>query len=183
MADITSANTGLEGEAVGRISTLFYFVDGAVGSLDPNWLQDANQHLCNLFRNCVGLKPNTKKTEVMICHPGSIRGQLSSAGYKRRHKDTGETYSKRRCIEVQCHLCHKILKVGSLQTLMRRIHGRDISGATAVEPAVEAPRSYKLQFKNQSEGSKKTVDCPVEECRFKTTHAANLRQHFYNQKN
>ena len=41
MADIISANTGLEGEAVGRISTLFYVDDGLVGSLDPNWLQDA----------------------------------------------------------------------------------------------------------------------------------------------
>ena len=82
MDDMTFANAGLDGKAVGTTSSLFYDNDGAVGSLDPNWLQDAKQHLYDLIRNCVDLKPNTKKTAVVICHPGSIiRGPLLDAGY------------------------------------------------------------------------------------------------------
>ena len=77
------ANAGLDGKAVGTTSSLFYVNDGTVGSLDPNWLQDANQHLHDLIRNYVDLKPNTKRTEVMICLPGSIiRGPSLDAGYK-----------------------------------------------------------------------------------------------------
>ena len=34
MDDMTAANTGFEGDDVGRLSSLFYADDGAVGSLD-----------------------------------------------------------------------------------------------------------------------------------------------------
>ena len=65
---------GLEGDDVGKYASLFYTDDSTVGSQDPEWLQNVNQYLCNLFCNFIGLKPNTKKTEVMICHPGAIWG-------------------------------------------------------------------------------------------------------------
>ena len=114
MSDMTWAESGLKGDAVCWFASLFYANDDAVGSQDPQWLQDANQHLCDLFRNCIGLKPNTEKTEVMICHPGAIRGRLSNDGYKRRHEGIGDSYNKRRCTEVQCPICQKDFKAGSL---------------------------------------------------------------------
>jgi len=80
MEDMTSAVTGLEGDAIRDRASLFCTDDGAIGSRDPEWLQIATQHLCDLFRNCTGLKPNTNKTEVMICHPGEIRDRCSMEG-------------------------------------------------------------------------------------------------------
>ena len=38
MDDVTAVNAGLSGEDVGRLTSLFYANDGAVGSLDPEWL-------------------------------------------------------------------------------------------------------------------------------------------------
>ena len=81
MDDMTIANTGLQGDNAGRLASLFYADDGAIGSKDHDWLQNAIQHLCNLFRDCTGLKPNTEKTETMSCHPGVIRGRCLIKGY------------------------------------------------------------------------------------------------------
>ena len=91
MDDMTTANSGLQGDDVGCMSLLFYTNNSAIGSKDHEWLQNTTQHLCNLFRDCTGLEPNIKKTETMSCHPGAIRGWCSMEGYKRRHKGTGET--------------------------------------------------------------------------------------------
>ena len=53
---------------------MWYADDGIVGSQGPKQLQDANQNLCDLFCNCISLKPTTKKkTEVMECHPSAIQ--------------------------------------------------------------------------------------------------------------
>ena len=83
MDDITAAIVGLQGDDVGRMSSLFYADDGAIGSKNHEWLQNATQYLYNLFRHCTGLKTNTEKTKTMSCHPGAIRGQCSMKGYKR----------------------------------------------------------------------------------------------------
>ena len=70
MDNINTANSeGLQGDDVSCMTSLFYTDDGAIGSLDHEWLKRANQHLCNLFRDCTGLVPNTEKTEAMSCHP------------------------------------------------------------------------------------------------------------------
>ena len=116
MDDMTAAITGLQGDDVSSISSLFYANDGAIGSLDHEWLQNANQHLCNLFRDCTGLKPNTEKTETMSCYPGAIRGRCSMEGYKRQHEGTGDTYSKRKGKRTVCPVlsCGKDLALGSL---------------------------------------------------------------------
>ena len=37
MEDMTAANAGFQGDGVGRLSSLFYADDGAIGSLDPEW--------------------------------------------------------------------------------------------------------------------------------------------------
>ena len=105
------AQSGLEGDTVGKYTSLFYADDGAVGSQDLDWLQDVNQHLYYLSHSCiVDFKPNKKKTEVMICRPGAIRGHLSNAGYKCCHDEvTSDSHNKRRCTLVQCTVCNKDL--------------------------------------------------------------------------
>ena len=125
MKNMTSANTGLQGDNVGCMSSLFYTDDGLNGSKDHEWLQNATQHLCNLFRDCTGLKPNTEKTETMSCHPGLIRGRCSMEGYKRCYEGTGETYSKRKGKRTVCPVtsCGKAFALGSLQSHLRTQHG------------------------------------------------------------
>ena len=49
MDDITAAIAGLQSDDVGRMSSLFYANDGAIRSKDHEWLQNATQHLCNLY--------------------------------------------------------------------------------------------------------------------------------------
>ena len=117
MDDMTIANSGLQGDDAGRLASLFYANDGAIRSKDYEWLQNAIQHLCNLFRDCTGLKPNTEKTETMSCHPGAIRGRCSTEGYKRRREGTGETYSKRKGKRTVYPFpsCGKDLALDSLQ--------------------------------------------------------------------
>ena len=41
MDNMTIANTGLQGDNVGRLSSLFYANNGAIGSKDHEWLQNA----------------------------------------------------------------------------------------------------------------------------------------------
>ena len=178
---MTTANSGLQGDDVGCMSSLFYADNGAIGSKDHEWLQNVTQHLCNLFRDCTGLKPNTEKTEAMSCLPRAIRGRCSMENYKRRHESTGETYSQRKGKRTVCPLpsCGKALALGSLQSHLCTQHRIDACGSIITEPIALAPPSYKLSFKHQS-GYSRRVPCPVEDCRYTATTGANLRRHFFN---
>ena len=181
MEDMMAANTGLEGEdVISDRTSLFYADDGALGSRDPEWLQNATQHLCDIFRDCTGLKPNTNKTEVMICHPGEIRDRCSIEGYKRRHEGTGETYNKRRCFRVKCQVCDTELSAGSLKSHLRTQHGIDGSGSIVIDPATLAPRSYKLSFVQTARTPHERIPCPVDGCQYMAKAASLLRRHFFN---
>ena len=131
MNDMTIASTGLQGDDAGRLASLFYADDNAIGSKDHEWLQNAIQYLCNLFRDCTGLKPNTEKTETMSCHPGAIQGRCPIEGYKRCHKGTGETYTKRKGKRTVCLFSSygKDLALGSLQSHYHTQHGMNSCGS------------------------------------------------------
>ena len=182
MDDMTAANTGVQGDNVGRMSSLFYANDGAIGSKENEWrLQNATQHLCNLFRDCTSLKPNTEKTETMSCQPSVIRGPCLMKGYKRCHEGTRENYSKRKGKRTVCPVtsCGKALALGSLQSHLCTQHGMDACGSTITEPIALAPRWYTLSFKHQS-GYSCRVSYPAEDCCYTATTAANLQRHFFN---
>ena len=155
MNHMTTASAGVQGDDVGCMSILFYADDGAIGCLNHVWLQNANQHLYNMFRYCTGLKPNTEKTETMSCHPGAIRERCLMEGYKRRHKGTRETYNKRKGKRTVCPVpnCGRDLALGSLQFHLRMQHGMDATGLIITKPVVLTPRSYKLSFIHQSDHS------------------------------
>lgn len=164
------------------MSSLCYADKGAIRSLDHEWLQTVNQHLCNLFRDCTNLKPNTEKTETLSCHPGAIPGLCSEKGYKRQHKGTGETYSKRKGKRDVCPVptCGKDLVMRPLQSCLRTQQGMDSYGSIINKPVVLAPCLYKLSFIHRSGHSLYTVPCPGEDCLYKAKTAANLQRHFFN---
>ena len=178
MNEMTTANSGLQGDNVGRMSSLFYANDGAIGSLDHEWLQNANQHLYNLFRDYTGLKPNTENTETMSCQPGAIRGWCLMKDYRRQHKGTGETYNKRKGKRTVCPVpsCGKKLVLGSLKSHLRTQHGMDTSGSIITKSEVLVPRSYKFSFIQQLDPSQHKVPCSVEGYRYTAKTTANLRR-------
>ena len=161
MDNITAAIAGLQGDNVSRMSSLFYANNDVIESFDYEWLQNATHYLCNLFRDCTGLKSNTEKTESMSCHSGAIRGRYSMEGYKRRHEGTGETYSKRKGKRTVCPVpsCGKDLTLGSLQSHLRTKHGMYTSGSIITKPVALAPLLYKLSFIHQSGHSQHKVPC------------------------
>ena len=65
---------------VARRLSLFYADDGALGSRDRLWLQDALTILASMFRR-IGLVTNASKTQTMNCFPGHIKGALSDESY------------------------------------------------------------------------------------------------------
>ena len=146
-----------------------------IGSKDHEWLQNATQHLCNLFRDCIGLKPNTEKTETMSCHPGAICGRCSTEDYKPRHEGTRDSYSKREGEKTVCPFpsCDKDLALGSLQSHYHTQYGMDACGSIVTKPIALAPCLYKLSVKHQSRCSR-CVPCPVEDCQYTTITVANL---------
>ena len=159
----------------------FYADDSTIGSKDYEWLQNTTQHLCNLFRDCTGLKPNTEKTETMSCHPRTIRERCSMEGYKRCHEGTEKTYSKRKQERTVCPItsCGKALALSSLQSHLCTQYGMNACGSIITEPIILAPRSYKLGFKYQSSYSYQ-VPCLVEDYCYTATTTANLLWHFFN---
>ena len=118
MDDMTLADTELQGYDTGRLVSLLYVNNGEILSKDNEWLKNAIQYLCNLFRDCTDLKPNTEKTETMICHPGAIRSRCLIEGNTRWHEGTGETYTMRKGKRTVCPFTSsgKDLALGSLQS-------------------------------------------------------------------
>jgi Reverse transcriptase (RNA-dependent DNA polymerase) len=106
-------------------SSLFYADDSKVSSRDPAWLQGAIDVLAELFGR-VGLKTNTDKTEVMICHPGHIRTRVSDEAYGQQLGFGGLTFRERSCQKVECPTCHVGLAQSSLRRHMQTRHGQDI---------------------------------------------------------
>ena len=182
MDDMTTTGAGLQGDNVGHMSSLFYANNGTIGSLDHEWLQNMNQHLCDLFRDCTGLKPNTEKTENMSCHPGAIQGRCLMEGYKRQHKGTRENCSKRKWKRTVCPVpsCGKDLALGSLQSHLRTQYGMDASGSIITKPEILAPPLYKLSFIQQSGHIQYKVQCLVEDYCYMSKNTANLQRHSYN---
>ena len=138
MNDTTIASTGLQGDNAGCLSSLFCANDSTIGSLDHEWLQNTNQQLCNLFRDCTDLKPNTEKTEAMSYYPRSIRGRCLIEGYKCQHEGTGEIYNKRKGKRTMSPIPDygKDLALGSLYSHLRTKHGMDAFGSIIAEPVV-----------------------------------------------
>ena len=64
-------------------AALFYADDIMVASSDPRWLQGAFNTLVGLFDR-VGLRTNSGKTVVIVCHPCQALGNLLEAAYGKR---------------------------------------------------------------------------------------------------
>ncbi len=68
----------MEQSTTGMIS--LYVDDSVLSVRDPVWLQNSFNVLINLF-DCIDLKTNTKKMQVMTCAPGKIRESMSKEVY------------------------------------------------------------------------------------------------------
>ena len=140
----------------------FYADDAVVASRDPDKLQDSFDELTALF-DCVGLKTNAKKTEVMVMTPGRIRTKLSPEGYEARMRLDGEDVGLggRGPVGrvVQCPKCRKTLKAASLRSHMETQHGEY---EVFVPPAEDA--SPPVTYHVMQDAARGGLVCPVQGC-------------------
>ena len=158
-------------------SALFYADDGEVSSRDPDWLQGAIDVLADLFGR-VGLKTNTDKTEVMICHPGHISHRVTDAAYGRRLGHGGLSFRERNRQRVECPICKVGLAQSSLSRHMQTRHGQDILPVATPPPVSTAAVVYKVSFPKTDCAKGRGAACPVDSCGFKATTWIGMRYHF-----
>ena len=158
-------------------SALFYADDGEISSRDPEWLQGAIDVLADLFGR-VGLKTNTDKTEVMICHPGHISTRISDEAYGRRMGQGGLTFREKSRQRVECPMCHVGLAQSSLSHHMKTRHGQDGLHVAAPAPVATAAVSYQVSFPKVDCVKGRGAACPVGGCGYKATAWGGLRAHF-----
>jgi hypothetical protein len=98
----------------------FYVDDGVLSARDPVWLQSTLDVLITLFEQ-VGLKMNTKKTQVMTCIPGKIRESLSKEVYHDSRLGLLPSTDQKR-LHVKCDICGERLQASSLQSHLKMQH-------------------------------------------------------------
>jgi hypothetical protein len=158
-------------------SALFYADDGEVSSRDPAWLQGAIDVLAELFGR-VGLKTNTDKTEVMICHPGHISTRVSDEAYGRRLGHGGLTFRERSRQKVTCPTCHVGLAQNSLRRHMQTRHGQDILTMAAPALMATGAGAYRVHLPKTDCVKGRGAACPVAGCGYTATAWGGLRAHF-----
>ena len=134
-----SARDGITSADIRRLLACFCADDGLVLSRDPAVLQRAFDALTGLFDR-VGLRTNTKKTEVMIMFPGEIRTCLSADAYRARMD--AEFREGWKGGEADCDICGATLKEVSLRKHLETQH--DVYRSfTLAGPAAEPPNEAK----------------------------------------
>jgi len=171
-----TATAGL-GTYVQDNQAFFYADDGLIGSTDPEWLQEAFNFLTELFER-VGLKTNTNKTKAMICHPGSIATQQSTAGYRHRTLYEGGNFRERQRERVVCPHCPpgsgRTFTKGSINQHIRTQHG--VAPPRSATEEAAAPQSYRISF--PQEDMVGPMECPVDGCCGSSKTRYLLRRHF-----
>ena len=110
---VLQAKHGMGLEDVRRLMACFCADDGLIVARDPDNLQVAFDVLTGLFDR-VGLRTNITKTEATVFLPGRIRTPLMAEAYEARMDDTFRAEKTGR--QVDCHICHSSLAVGSLRS-------------------------------------------------------------------
>jgi hypothetical protein len=110
--DNEAARDGLRMAQSATQMVSFYVDDGVLSARDPMWLQSALSILITLFKQ-VGVKTNTKKTQVMTCIPGKIReSQSKEVDHDSRLGILLSTDQKH--LHVEFHICNERLQASSL---------------------------------------------------------------------
>jgi hypothetical protein len=100
---------------------LFYADDGLIENTDPKTLQADLDVIISLFEK-LGLRTNETKTKYMIVRGPAAPAALREAVYNRGRTGDGETFLERRKADVECQVCGKGMKQGSLQRHMMQQH-------------------------------------------------------------
>ena len=161
-------------ELIRRLVALFYADDGFIATRDPALLDEALAILVDLFER-VGLRTNTKKTEVMICTPGKIRTRLSDTSYYRRYAGygTARAWEARR---TECRVCGARMRASSLASHMERRH--DVYETTVVEEEYLRPPGHAGEVYRAEASQGGRLACPVAGCIGEAATPWSMRRHF-----
>ncbi len=159
-------------ELMGAFFAIFYVDDAYLALRDPEFLQRVLDILVDLFAR-VGLKPNVKKTQTMICTPRRIQTQLPAASYARMREGstTAEEWDSRK---VQCHQCNKMMAVSSLHRHLADQH--EVYQQVVVAEELLGARAGMTYHAHPELGGR--LKCPVPGCAGKLRGGWMLRRHF-----
>ena len=82
-------------------AAFLYSENGLIASTNPVWLHWEFDVLIGIFER-VGIRTNVAKTVEMVCQPGPISGQHSSAAYEWRMTGEGDPHHARDSCRVVC---------------------------------------------------------------------------------
>jgi hypothetical protein len=149
----------------------FYVDDGVLSARDPVWLQSALDILITLFEQ-VGLKTNTKLTQVMTCIPGKIRESLSKEVYHDSRLGLLSSTDQKH-LRIKCDVCGEKLQASSLQSHLAQ---HDVYRFFALNWKLTevTPTTFCAQLHTAS----CEYNCPVPFCIGTANMGYNLRLHF-----
>ncbi len=150
----------------------FYVDGGVLSARDPVWLQSALKILITLFEQ-VGLKMNTKKTQVMTCIPGKIRESLSKEVYHDSRLGILSS-TNRKHLRIECDICGERLQASSLQSHLKMQH--DVYRLFILNQ--ELTEVMLTTFCAQLHTASGEYNCPVPGCIGTANTGYNLRHHF-----
>lgn len=157
-------------------AAIFYADDGNLYSLCAATLQQATDHIVELFSR-IGLQTNPDKTKVMVCVPGQLVTRICSPAYKRmRGDEVGESYNDRKRRRVQCDICEKPIQARNLARHRRNQHGIAIPISDNGTPPHLANLGTEYTICIATSGD--TGQCPVPTCNVTVTSRFGMRRHF-----
>ncbi len=172
MLDDEAARDGLTMAQSATQLVSFYVDDGVLSARDPVWLQSALDVLITLFEQ-VGLKKNTKKTQVMTCIPGKIRESLSKEVYYDSRLGLLSSTDQKH-LRVKCNICGERLQASSLQSHLEMQH--DIYRLFVLNRKLTemTPTTFRTQLHTASG----EYNCPLPDCVGTANTGYNLPRHF-----
>ena len=149
----------MDTEDIRKLAACFYADNGLVAARDADTLQKMFDIMTGLF-DCVGLRINTTKTEVMLCVAGHIRNPFDQDAYEARMSDLHRTERKGR--KMECPTCGELLAVGPLRSYLASQHGQYqcFLGPEAGKEGCGDPNHREARF-YPAEG---VYRCPVPNC-------------------
>ena len=124
----------------------------------------------------VGLQINLEKTKFMCVLGGTPPKPLSHSAYHRMVTKEGLTYKQKQQLQIQCPVCAKNLKQGSLKSHFKRFH-QNSPFQTTTQSSIEINNSsYNVNMPNYNTYYK----CPVPSCPGGAKGKFNMYRHFCN---
>ena len=157
-------------ERYGGSRAMFYADDGLIENNNNKCLQRDLTNIIKLFE-LLGLKTNESKTKFMVVRGPEAPKALKQEAYNRMKTGEGKSYLEKRKEEVECSICRKRMKGGSIKRHMLQQHGKETE-----------------RYKDRRRGTRERVEvevvngrrnaCPIPGCTGNSMDKFGMYRHF-----